>query len=387
MFPARLRLPAALLVLLAPALAACTENKPAASEEDRTIEVTSSDDACELSATEVPSGSLTFAVENTGSQVTEFYLYAADGERIVGEVENIGPGLSRDLTVAAPAGSYVAACKPGMAGDGIRVDVTVTESGEAVAPVAEAALLEKAEDGYEEFVHEEAAALVARTQDFVAAYVAGDDAQARALYPQARTHWERIETVAESFADLDPILDAREADLAPGERWTGWHRLEKDLWPARAEDYVALTAPQRQQFADHLMENTRALQARIDELTFTIDQIANGARGLLEEVATGKITGEEEYWSRTDLWDFQANIDGAKEAFELLEAIVATHDPELEKTLDDRFDEVQTLLDRHREGDGFRSYDELSQSEVKELADAVNALAEPLSDLTAVVVS
>ena len=76
----------------------------------------------------------------------------------------------------------------------------------------------------------------------MAAYRAGDDDTARTLYPQARTHWERIETVAESFADLDPILDAREADLEPGQRWTGWHRLEKDLWPERAEDYRPLTA-------------------------------------------------------------------------------------------------------------------------------------------------
>ncbi len=379
----RLALPTLLMSLAA--LAACTENKPAESETDRTIQVESSDEDCTLSSTEVPSGSLTFEVENTGSQVTEFYLYAADGERIVGEVEDIGPGLSRDMTVAAPAGDYVAACKPGMEGDGIRVDLTVTDSGEAVAALADEDLLDQAEEGYEEFVRGEAAELVTRTQDFVTAYAAGDDDLARSIYPEARTHWERIETVAESFADLDPVLDAREADLAPGDRWTGWHRLEKDLWPARAEDYTPLTDAQRRRFADHLMDNTRTLERRIGGLAFSVDQIANGARGLLEEVATGKVTGEEEYWSRTDLWDFQANIDGAYEAFELLEPLVAAHEPELEETLDDRFEAVQELLDQHREGDGFRSYDDLSTEEVRQLADAVNALAEPLADLTAVV--
>ena len=127
MHTVRLLLPAALLVVVAPALAACTEDQSSGSDVDRTIAVTSSDDACDLSATEVPSGSLTFQVENAGSQVTEFYLYGEDGEQVVGEVENIGPGLSRDMTVAAPAGSYVAACKPGMTGDGIRVDLTVTD--------------------------------------------------------------------------------------------------------------------------------------------------------------------------------------------------------------------------------------------------------------------
>ena len=80
--------------------------------------------------------------------------------------------------------------------------------------------------------------LVVKTQEFVDLYKAGDDEAARALYADARVHWERIETVAESFGDLDPRMDAREADLEPGQKWTGWHLIEKDLWPQRAEDYT-----------------------------------------------------------------------------------------------------------------------------------------------------
>ena len=77
-----------------------------------------------------------------------------------------------------------------------------------------------------------------RRQRFVALYKAGDDDAARALYAPARVHWERIETVAESFGDLDPRMDAREADLEQGQRWTGWHRIEKDLWSQRASGYT-----------------------------------------------------------------------------------------------------------------------------------------------------
>lgn len=117
------------LLLATPLVAACTENAPSdagGSGDARTISVTSSADGCELSSTEAPAGHLTFDVTNDGSQVTEFYLLGEDGQRIVGEVENIGPQLSRQLVVNAPAGSYVAACKPGMKGDGIRSDFTVT---------------------------------------------------------------------------------------------------------------------------------------------------------------------------------------------------------------------------------------------------------------------
>ncbi|MCB0907514.1 MAG: cupredoxin domain-containing protein [Nocardioidaceae bacterium] len=387
----RLMMPAALTLPLALLLSSCTQtgggSRDSAKADGRTITVESSDDACTLSATSGPSGSLTFEVSNTGSDVTEFYLYADGGDRIVSEVENIGPGLERELVVAIKPGDYIAACKPGMRGDGIRVDFEVTDSGETVSAPDDTALIEQAEEGYEQYVESESAALVAATEEFVTAYTAGQDDRARTLYPQARTHWERIETVAESFADLDPLLDAREADLEPGQRWTGWHRLEKDLWPERAEDYRTLTSRQRQVLADHLLTKTDELDGRIRDLDITVDQITNGSRGLMEEVATGKITGEEEYWSRTDLWDFQANVDGAKAAFELLAPVVAGRDAELEESLDERFDALQELLDKHRVGDGFRPYDDLTQAEIKSLADAVNALSEPLSELTAVVAS
>ena len=370
-------------------LSACTQNAaPAAGSGDpRSITVDSSADACELSSVEAPAGKLTFSVKNTGTDVTEFYLLAPDGLRIVSEVENIGPGLTRDLTVVAPEGDYVTACKPGMAGDGIRADFTATESDQDVEVSAgDAELVDRALANYGAYVEDQTDQLVSRTREFVDFYKAGDDDAARELYAAARTHWERIETVAESFGDLDPMMDAREADLAPGDTWTGWHRIEKDLWPARAEGYQPLTAQGRARFADDLMANTEELAERVPGLTFTVDQVANGSRGLLDEVATGKVTGEEEYWSRTDLYDFQANVDGARVAFDGVQPIVEKNDPELAEQIATRFEELQALLDDTRDGDGFVSYDALSQDQVKQLSDAVNALSEPLSRLAAAVV-
>lgn len=382
------------LVLAGPALVACgTESTDGGGDtgdaaDPRAVSVDSSDDECVLSAAEAPAGTLTFDVTNSGSQVTEFYLLGEDGLRIVAEVENIGPALNRELTVNAPAGSYVTACKPGMKGEGIRADFTVTESDEEVEVDADdQELVDQATANYAAYVEDQSAQLLEKTTEFVGLYKAKDDDAARALYADARTHWERIETVAESFGDLDPMMDAREADLEPGTEFTGWHRIEKDLWPARAENYTPLTDEERAFYADDLLANTTELDTRVQELTYTIDQIANGSRGLLEEVATGKVTGEEEYWSRTDLWDFQANVDGAKVAFEGVQPIVEHKDPELATELETRFTELQALLDSHRVGDGFKYYDELTPDEVKALSDAVNALSEPLSRLTAAVLS
>jgi iron uptake system component EfeO len=335
----------------------------------------------------VPSGTVTFDVTNDGSQVTEFYLLGDDGLRIVAEVENVGPQLSRQLVVDAPEGTYFTACKPGMKGDGIRADFTVSGSGDEPSVSADdQQVVDQALENYQAYVQDQSDQLVTKTRQFVALYKAGKDDEARALYPAARVHWERIETVAESFGDLDPKTDAREADLEQGQKWTGWHRIEKDLWPP-ASGYRALTPAQRATYADDLMANIETLDQRVEKLTYTVDQIANGSRGLLEEVASGKVTGEEEIWSHTDLWDFQANVDGARVGFEGVQPIVEQTDPALAKTLTARFAALQKLLDAQRTDTGFVFYDELTPDQVQALSDAVNALSEPLSRLTAAVLS
>ena len=102
--------------------AGCAQNGAGAAE---TIDVVSTDSTCEVAVTEAPAGTITFSVRNEGSNVTEFYLYGGNGSQVVGEVEDIGPGLTRSLTVEPEPGSYVTACKPGMVGDGIRGDFEV----------------------------------------------------------------------------------------------------------------------------------------------------------------------------------------------------------------------------------------------------------------------
>jgi iron uptake system component EfeO len=372
-----------------PTLAACTDNTSSAGgSDDRTIHVTSTDDKCELSSDTAPSGNLVYKVKNQGSQVTEFYLYGEDGLRIVGEVENVGPGLSRNLVINVPAGDYVPACKPGMQGKGIRSSFTVTESkagGEGAVSGATQQQVDTANAQYKAYVEDQAGQLLAGTKQFVAAYQAGDDARARALYAPTRVHWERIEPVAESFGDLDPKMDLREADLEQGQKWTGWHRIEKDLWPPKGAGYRPLSKAQRAAYADQLLVDTQTLNRRIAGLSFTVDQIGNGAKSLLDEVATGKVTGEEEAWSHTDLYDFQANVDGARVAFEGLRPVLTQKNPALEKQIEQRFAALQRLLDEHKQGAGFVSYQQLSTAQVKQLSDAVNALSEPLSRLTAAV--
>ena len=382
----------ALALVVAALAVACTDNSEptpgsgsGSAEEAGKISVDSTADACKLSATEAPSGNLVFSVRNTGDRVTEFYLLAEDGTTIVGEVENIGPGLSRDLVLRAEPGKYVTACKPGMTGDGIQAPFTGTDSGEDTATTKELRQLETAATAqYHAYVEQQANALLAGTTAFANAYKAGDDAAARASYAPTRSYWESIEPVAESFGDLDPKLDLREADLEEGQTWTGWHKIEKDLWPPAG--YTALTPAERTAVADQLVADTNDLVGRVRTVELKPDQLGNGAKELLDEVATGKVTGEEEAWSHTDLWDFQANVDGARLAFQALRPIVVIKDPSLATTLDARFDAIQAELDKYKVADGFQYYTQLTPEQVKQLSYSVNALSEPLSKLTSVVV-
>jgi iron uptake system component EfeO len=362
-------------------LAGCTSTAPqsAAPGEPGPITVKAADTACDVSANTAPAGKINFSINNSGTKTTEFYLYGT-GDRIMGEVENIGPGLTRQLIVEVPdGGTYTTACKPGMVGDGIRAPFTVT--GSAARSVDENAKLAEATAGWKRYVTSQVDALVPKTQEFVDAVKKGDVATAKTLFPVSRTYWERIEPVAESFGDIDPKIDGREDDERdPGVQWTGYHRLEKDLW-------VTGPQPDSNAIADQLMVDIKDLQSRIPPLSFTPVELANGAKELLDEVATGKITGEEDRYSHTDLWDFKANVEGSQGAVSALRPVIDDKDKQLGSTLDERFKAVDDLLATYQTADGYKLYSDLTDADKKKMTEVVDALAEPVSQVSGVVTS
>lgn len=357
------------------AVSGCAEKSDA--EGSDAIKVTASDDACEVSKTSFPAGHVKLAVRNKGDKVTEVYVYAP-GDRIVTERENIGPGTKVEIAAEIKAGSYEIACKPGMKGDGIRQKVTATGGG---APKKRDPELDKAVAEYRKYVLAQAEETIPAAQKFVDAVKKDDLDEAKKLYAPSRVGWERTEPVAESFGDIDPKVDVREDGLEKGQKWTGWHKLEKSLW-----DDKKITEDDKK-LADQLMADLKDWQKRVGTAEITPTSMANGAKELLDEVATGKVTGEEERYSHTDLVDFHANVEGAEKSYELLKPVAAKNDAALAKELDKQFGALKKLLDEYREGDGFKSYDTdtVGKDDRKKLSDAVNALAEPLSKLAAAV--
>ncbi len=375
-------------VAVAIALTGCVPNRASADAEALAVSVT--DDTCVVSKATAPGGPVTFQVTNNGTDVNEFEILAADKLRIAGEKENIGPGTTVNYVVQLAEGTYYTACKKGMVGDLIDVrKFTVTTGTKSRASQSESKQIAQAVTNYISYVKDQSGELLTATQKFAAAYAAGEVAAARAQYPATRMFYERIEPTAEQFGDIDPALDLREADLEQGQAWTGWHRIEKDLWAPAG--YTAATPAERTQLADKLVSDTRKLYDLVHakDFTLTIDQISNGAIGLMEEVSRSKITGEEETFSHTDLWDFKANVEGADVAYGIVRDIASARGVDgktVVKQLDTQFAAITAQLAAYRSGSGYVPYTALSTAQVKELSDGVNALSEPLSKLTSIIV-
>ncbi|MCY9546351.1 iron uptake system protein EfeO [Lysinibacillus xylanilyticus] len=232
---------------------------------------------------------------------------------------------------------------------------------------------------YQKFALEQMDQFLIETEKFVNAFKAGDIEKAKAAYAPARMYFERSEPIAESFGDLDPRIDGRLADIQEEgkgeEEWTGYHKLEHALWVEnKTAGYEAI--------ADQLLADAKELHALVQTVEVTPDLMITGAVDLLNEVSTSKITGEEEIYSHTDLYDFKANIEGAEKIFEILRPKLEAKDKDLVATLDEKFKAVDDLLAQHATADGgYVSYKELTEENTKALAAAVNQLGEPLSQM------
>ncbi|HET7121488.1 MAG TPA: iron uptake system protein EfeO [Solirubrobacterales bacterium] len=345
-----------------------SEDPPAGA---KTLSFELTDEGCLPLKASAPAGPITIEAENTGTtKVTE--IEVMEGEKILGEKENLSEGLSGSFSLTLDAGEYTIYC-PG--GEEERGTLTVTGKAKtAASPQSQAAVAD-----YREYLEENTEQLLAATKPFVAAVLAGDVAKAKQLYAPARVPYERIEPVAESFGSLDPRIDARENDV-PASEFEGFHRIEKALWEEGTAKGMAPVAEQ-------LLADVEELAGKVETVELQAVQIANGANELLGEVSASKITGEEERYSHTDLVDFEANVEGAEAAFEAVKPLLDESDPELGGEIEADFKMVFAKLEPYRQGNGFVSYTELTKSDTRELAQSIDTLAEKLSQVPAAIAS
>lgn len=337
---------------------------------------------CVATPDTVAAGAVTFNVANVDAVgVSEVELLS--DQRIRGERENLAPGFDATFTATLDGGSYEIYC-PGATVD--RTPFTVT--GEAAVTSGDtAALLQQATVDYADYIDLQVGFLVDAVAVLKSSIDAGDLTAAQAAYAAARPYYERIEPVAESFGDLDPAIDLRIGDVEDPATWTGFHPIEKLLFEGKttvgAETLAATLVTdigELQTRTAELSANTRADADSADR--YLVDEVANGAVALLGEVQSSKITGEEEFYSKIDLLDFQANVEGSLQAFAALKPALNEIDSALVTDVSGKFDALLALLDTHRDPavvGGFTLYDDLTDAQITALSNSLSAVIEPLS--------
>ena len=353
--------------------ASAASGAAATANADGSFNIAVNDHACHPMELTVPSGQVVFNIKNNSTRKLEWEILK--GVMVVDERENIAPSLSDKMTVTLLPGEYEMTC--GLLNNP-RGKLVVTDSGfKEAAGEANMEKLAKPLADYKVYVQNEAAQLVTKTTAFVEAVKAGRTEDAKAMFADVRTHYERIEPIAELFNELDPAIDSRADDFKLGEKdegFGGFHRIEHSLW-------VLNTTKGMEPVADKLLADVQKLKQEIDILTFPPSKVVGGAATLIEEVAGSKITGEEDRYSRTDLSDFQANVEGAQKIVELFRPMIAEKDQALLDKTDANFKQVTDILAKYRTEKGFQPYDKLSETDRKNLQAPINALAEDLAKL------
>lgn len=341
---------------------------------------------CVLDHDSAIAGPISFRVANeTATAISEVELLSDN--RILGEKENLAPGLPAvSFTVTLGGGAYQIYC-PGAAQETVAFTVT----GQATQASSELSdILADGAEGYATYVGGIVEGMVTAVGQLRERIDAGDMAAARSEYAAARTFYERIESDVEGFVmpgfdltdnagNLDYLIDMRASNLDPAVGWHGFHAIERDLFEKGAIDAGTKT------LAVALDANVRKLVDVAGDLEFLPEDLANGAAALLEEIQSGKITGEEEAYSHIDLVDFAANIEGAEQAFAFLAPGMRLIDPELTARVEERFAAVKTMLGAYRDETQLGGYTlytaELKASDAPELSRAIQALQEPFAQI------
>lgn len=351
-------------------------------------------DGCVLDTASVPAGPVTITVANASAPgITEVELLK--DQRIIGEKENLAPGLDPvSFTVTLDGGPYQIYC-PG----GATEFQTLTVTGRAPAPATGTlvTILSQATKDYAAYVVNQVGQLNEAVKALDATVQSGNVDIAKAAYAKARPFYERAESSVESFVlpgfavgdnagNLDYLIDMREStpvDAKVG--WKGMHAIERDLWQGGA------ITPGTKALSTELASNVGKLNATVATLQYKPEDLANGAADLIEEVQNTKITGEEEAFSHMDLVDFAGNIEGAQQAYASLRVGLEKIDANLVSQIDQQFQAVLGALDGYREPlalGGYRTYSAvLRASDAPKLTALIQPLHQSLSLVAQKVVS
>ena len=258
--------------------------------------------------------------------------------------------LARSVPVVAFA-VIVAGCSSGTSGTHASSSSSSSSPSSTSAETAPNPLAAKAGDEYKAYAIDQIDQLIAKVKVLTDAVRAGNLKVAQDAYAPSRMPWERIEPIAELIPDVDAKTDSRVDDFASPDdpAFTGWHRLEYLLFEKNTTEGGA-------PFADQLDKDLAGLKDEVTKLEVPPLKVATGAAELIEEVSSGKITGEEDRYSKTDLWDFDANLQGSQVAVDNLSGPLKDADAALLGKVTGGFSQLFDTMRPLRQGDGWVNF-------------------------------
>jgi iron uptake system component EfeO len=342
----------------------------AASAPGATVAVNVTASACDPNELTVPAGRVTFSIHNQGSRALEWEIL--NGVMVVDERENIAPGFTQRLTTRLEPGDYDITC--GLLSNP-KGKLHVAALGAASARPTQVDLIGPLAE-YRVYASYEVDALVEDTKRFADAVKSGHLDSARALFPVAHAHYARLAPIAVLFPDLDRTIDSRSEDHDKGEAdsgFTGFHRLERSVFAEADPENAGL-------LADKLVADVAALQGSFEDLAMNPELTIAAAAQVLGKTAPARISGQLDRYSRADLADLQANVEGVKKIVDLFQPLIARADGSLSRALADDFPAIDATLAKYKTTDGaYEPAASLSADDRTALENATRKLAGELA--------
>ncbi|MEU5539821.1 EfeM/EfeO family lipoprotein [Streptomyces sp. NPDC020362] len=343
----------------------------------RTVTVEVSPSHCGRGWSRPTPGVQTFDLHNASDGASEVYLEDPANQVVYGEVEGIGPGTTRQLTVRLGKGTYAFKCVPDDADavTGPSVRVASGRRGPGAAPVTEHDLIPPAL-AYQKWVGGGLEKVVRLTAELRRAIDDGDLAGARTAWLPAHLQYERLGAAYDAFGDADARINGTDAGLPGGvgdKDFTGFHRIEYGLW--HGQPAARLRTP-----AEALLKAVTGLRDSWSQSRMDPAQLGLRAHEILENTVQFELTGRTDYGSGSNLATARANLDGTREVLSRLRPLLTTRYADL-PGLDRDLDSARHTLDGFRHGGRWTALPTLARAQRERIDSVFGDLVERLASV------
>lgn len=331
-------------------------------------------------------GYVRFRVSNGSRRSATVYLFRSDSGRTIATVRGLQPGSVRVITTRLSRGvGYSWGCDlsgyPEHVSDSERAPAGQV-AGTAIVPVYVATLI-PALNSYRRYAARLLAALTPELRALHTATASGDTVRARAAWLTAHLTWLRIgqdDGAYGAFGELGQQIDGTADGLSEGAlspRFTGFHRIEADLW--RQRDVIEATADtavlQRlvaRLRGRRLSEELPATRAGMVSLTIRCHEV-------LEDALRDSLSGADDYGSHTELRSLHADVSATSELLAVLTADIEPRAPSLVATAEAKLRAINKAIEAASTTRGATTLRALPNRRRQLLDQAVGASLENLS--------